>query len=531
MERGILQLLQRSREYRMGEYISVMDVALEQKKQTASINDIRDATFGFYRHQVPELFSGIDSIDSNLSLQNALLEDIHGAVRDVETAVYAVEDAVYDLRETVEYGFECVVGRIDKTNSLLSEITEILANPVRTQAEEFSRRGTESFRYGWYPESFDDFSKVTELDPVNYIAWYYRGILLIEQLNNKEEAKVSFECCARYSAPKSKFYLSSSLYQLAILSYADGELLKSINLALKSYEADKKNHQAAFLLSELYAAVGDHHHSAEYLEICEPIDIVFFFKSFTNAPLKQNGVHDRVYCECAENLIGFNQETKIQASKALKIAQQLPDEIDAQVLRLLDEIVRIVSEVVKESDYPSQRAGHDRLAIKIEEWNDLFKKSVAAFAAKHNNEKKKYETDKSNIQYRKYNVRKTPIIDIEGDRKRNRKAEFISFIFFILLIFAIPEMPIASDEDDITYIGHKLINFLFLLPVFFGCKWILNTYWSRKIKESIIYKNLRQIEEIFSTAEKDWRTISKKWRELLELKPALDNFKQRNFYH
>lgn len=369
------ELSQRNREYSRGEYFSTLDVIDQLEGQNTTLNEIRKTTVDFYRSAMPEAFAGLDRLAKESAGQTELLSEAATLLSEQSRTLGSIDDQLFYLRNSLDMGFERLCSRIDRSNEYLSKMVEILSNPVKTQASEFARRANKSLQNGWYDEALSDLNKVIELDPFNYVAWYYIGVVSIEQIGNKTTGEQAFIASQKYAKPESAFYYSSATLQLALISYSGGNAKDALAKAEVAFNADKSNMQAAFLLAELHSGFGQLEESSRYLQVCEVADIIFYLKSSENKALVKSGVHKAVYDKAAAELRKFNAETRdyigraIQPTQVLKQSFMLPPDY-----RSLESLLQFSDEVSEKKDYIACRMGHDKLISLAKNWQNEFSK-------------------------------------------------------------------------------------------------------------------------------------------------------------
>jgi len=367
------ELSQRNREYSRGQYFSTLDVIDQLEGQNTTLQEIRQTTVDFYRNAMPEAFAGLDRLAKEAAGHTDLLTEVVSLLGKNSKALNSIDDQIYLLRNSLDMGFESLISRIDRSNEFLSAMLDILSNPIAAQAGEFARRANKSLQNGWYEEALRDLNKVLNLDPLNYVAWYYCGVVNIEQLSAKTTAREAFTSSQKYAKPESGFYYSSAMFQLALIDYSEGLVAEALSKATLAFNADNRNIRAAFLLAELHAHANQLDDSLKYLSVCEKADVIYFLKSSENKVLKESGIHDKVYGAALLELCKFNKESSGRLSDACKAINTLVYEFKGVATSCdIDDIYDFSQGLIKERDYVACRVGHDKLFALIESWSTCF---------------------------------------------------------------------------------------------------------------------------------------------------------------
>ena len=351
---------QRSSEFARGEYYSTIDLLEHAERQSADIEKIREKVVDSYKHGSPELFTKLDHFSDKLTSMNMdIVNELQGCVYQLENINSALDQISY----TLGYGFESLANRLDKTNVLLGDIREILSSPVATQATEFLARAQNFFKDGFYEEAEEDLENVVTLDKANYVSWYLLGLIRSENLGNKDGALEALEKCEKYASVRNKHYFSKALLQRALIVHAiDKDLELAISLTAKSVSTDFSNKQAKFFLAELYAEQGDIEIAGKYLQLCEPIDVIFYYRSANSTSLVQSGVHAHVYNTTTKALKTFNEETMNVIESYRLSVMELDKTVggDLGLANQINDVCTMVREGSSE-DYLLQRSIHDGL--------------------------------------------------------------------------------------------------------------------------------------------------------------------------
>lgn len=244
-----METAQRQRGWDRGEYYTTLEVLDELSTANTTLADLRNATLTFYKKKEPELFEGIERLAATVDMQFSALQEVGGSLD-------SIEERLYKIRDVLDVGFDTLAASLDITNSELQKMTDILANPTKTQSLEYARRASSSLKNGWHEEALEDFVKVVELDKFNYIARYLMGVLLAEKKGDASSAFEAFASAARYAKPESKYYCSSSQYWQGIICNLQGRTDDALKFALAALETDPLNTGAVFLAAELYAKKG-----------------------------------------------------------------------------------------------------------------------------------------------------------------------------------------------------------------------------------------------------------------------------------
>ncbi len=296
---------------------------------------------------------------------------------DIKTLVNEAQNSVHELKKVnanldeiayiLGYGFESLANRIDKTNTLLTDIHKVLSKPVATKAAEFLDIASKFYADGFYEDAEENFLKVVDLDKANYVSWYMLGIIRSENLGDRDGAKndalAALEVCEKYASVRSKYYFSKALLQRALIVHAvDKDLPSATSIASEAVNADPDNTQAQFFLAELYAEQGDIARASQQLQLCEPVDTVFYMRSANSTPLLESGVHARVYDEITKSLKKFNAHTMSILENYRLSATELDKTIGegSSLVKQLDEVCFLVKGSSAE-DYLAQRLLHDML--------------------------------------------------------------------------------------------------------------------------------------------------------------------------
>ena len=367
------ELSQRNREYSRGQYFSTLDVIDQLEGQNTTLQEIRKTTVDFYRNAMPEAFAGLDRLAKETAGHTDLLSEAVSLLGKQSKTLNSIDDQIFSLRNSLDMGFERLISRIDRSNEILSAMVDILSNPVAAQAGEFARRANKSLQNGWYEEALTDLKKVLDLDPLNYVALYFFGVVNIEQLSSKAAAREAFSSSQKYAKPESEFYYSSATFQLALIDYSEGLVAEALSKATLAFNADKRNTQAAFLLAELHSHGNQLDESRKYLGVCEKADVIYFLKSSESKVLKESGVHEKVYGTALLALCEFNKATSTLLGDANKATGKLVDEFKGVVTSFgIIDIFDFSQGLIKERDYVACRVGHDKLFTMIESWTTSF---------------------------------------------------------------------------------------------------------------------------------------------------------------
>lgn len=367
------ELSQRNREYSRGEYFSTLDVIDQLEGQNTTLQEIRKTTVDFYRNAMPEAFAGLDRLAKETAGHTDLLSEAVSLLGKQSNTLNSIEDQIFSLRNSLDMGFERLISRIDRSNEFLSTMVDILSNQIATQAGEFARRANKSLQNGWYEEALKDLNRVLDLDPLNYVAWYYFGVVNIEQLSAKAAAREAFSSSQKYAKPESGFYYSSAMFQLALIDYSEGLVAEALSKATLAFKADNRNTPAAFLLAELHSHANQLDESLKYLSVCEKADVIYFFKSSESKALKKSGIHEKDYGAALLALCEFNKTSSTRLSGAFKATRRLVDEFKGVATSCdIEDIFNFSQGLVKERDYVACRIGHDKLFALIESWTNCF---------------------------------------------------------------------------------------------------------------------------------------------------------------
>ncbi|MBI2717173.1 MAG: hypothetical protein HY245_09290 [Rhizobiales bacterium] len=373
-----LESAQRRREWSRGYYYTTLNVLDELSTANASLADLRNASLTFYKGAEPALFKGIERVAASADIQVSELQQISGTMG-------SIEDRLYKIRDVLDVGFDTLAASLDITNTELERMTDLLANPTKTQSLEFARRASSSLKNGWHEEALEDFMKVVELDKFNYIARYLMGILLAEQKGDSVGAFEAFANAARYAKPDSKYYCSSSQYWQGVICNLQDRTDDALNFALLALKTDPRNIGAVFLAAELFATKGQVNDCLELVEICEEADVSYFFKCKDSIPV--NGIlgMQEFFESRSQSLLQFNRATRnIVAKTIANLLDQgfanvatffdVPEEIQQgffkssspstggvnfKILADLERIVGILDNSDKAPDYVTQRLVHD----------------------------------------------------------------------------------------------------------------------------------------------------------------------------
>lgn len=360
---------QRSLEYARGEYFSNIDLLEHAEQQSDDIKKIRETVIEFYNRESPELFDALSHFETKLDTMNS---GIQGLVNEVTNCLYELHNVNTTLEQinyTLGYGFESLAIRLDKSNALLNEIKDILSKPVATQAAEFLERAKNYLKDGFYEEAEEDFLRVVDLDKSNYISWYLIGLIRSENLGNKDGAITTLLNCEKYASVRNKHYFSKSLLQRALITHkVDKDVDLAISLVSKSLEADSNNMLSHFFLAELYAEAGDFALASQQLQLCEPIDPIFYLRSANSTSLFESGVHAQVYDSITKTLKEYNKDTlnilEAYRLSVTELEKMIGD--DSGLVKQLDDVSNLVKESSAE-DYVLQRSVHDTLKKKCKQ--------------------------------------------------------------------------------------------------------------------------------------------------------------------
>lgn len=409
-DHSFFKMAQRSREYELGEYISVIDQVELAQEHNKDVRIIRKEIVDFYRSGAPRLFEGLDNCVSELG-------EINEGVQSCVYELGNVNQSLEQIRYSIDYGFDSVVDRLDQGNRLLSDIRHILSSPVKVQANEFLVRAMEFFRDGFYEEAIADFQQVVQLDPANFIAWYMIGSISFEQFDKHEDASEAFAKCDHYASKRGPQYFSKSLLQQALIQVTEYNNSEALLLARKSYEVDSKNLQACFLTAELAAETGATDLSEEHLSICERADPIFFLRSATSKPLTESGVHEAVFSESSKRLHKFNKETLGMLRDSQSDYKDFSnfvaylDSVDryfkAKEFAITDKNLFLATpKTPVQPDYMVMRGLHDELSMRFGRMHEEFRASCSELDKKSQMSSYKLESvrkDESKERERKFN--------------------------------------------------------------------------------------------------------------------------------
>jgi hypothetical protein len=153
------ETLQRQREEGRGQYYSTLDVLDNLGSIDSSINRFRAEVMASYDRDMPQLLAALGQYVEIAGLQLDTLVEIRGDLHNIDRSINA-------LRASVEHGFEAVAYMISATNGLLQTVVDVLSNPVRTQAEEYARRGVEALSQSRCCQNQGD------SNPMRQAGWY-----------------------------------------------------------------------------------------------------------------------------------------------------------------------------------------------------------------------------------------------------------------------------------------------------------------------------------------------------------------------
>ncbi len=356
---GFLRSSQRQREWSRGEYYSIIDVLDGQNEANQTLATIRNANIDFYQKSAPQLFTNLQKISRSNESVVELLSQASNHLSGISDKLDEIEVRLVDIRDTLDYGFELVASKLDVSNSRLSKITELLANPTRVQSEEFARRAVRSLENGWYAEALEDFERVVAIDQLNFASWYYIGLIRLEQLGEFDLAYKALSKCSKYSQPANKFYFGSAHHQMGLIRFLEDKIEEAIHHASNAFLSLGGSLASAFLLAELYAAKREQKDCLKYLRLCEAADPVYYLRYEDSRILNAYGPCQEFFLQRAAELFNFNKQTfreiRALANEALRAD-------DSDIASTGKELQKAEIPLGDESglDYLAQRVVHDK---------------------------------------------------------------------------------------------------------------------------------------------------------------------------
>ena len=376
----VFESIQRSNEYASGQYYGPIDILRQSEKQTESTQSLQLSITNHYRKTSPKLFAAFDAFREDLERTANASQELVSLSKQSLGVLESIEGDLSNIHHSLEHGFELLALRLDETNSLLSEIRDILSRPVATQASEFLERGIDFLKDGFYEEAEHDLVNVVELDPANYVSWYLIAIARSEGLGNYEGAMEALDRCDRYASVRSTKHHSKSLLQRSLLLHSvEGDLRGAINAAEDAVTANDKNIQAEYLLSKLYAEAGDIDKAKEKLHRCDVWSSAFFVRASQSPILQSTNIYDTVVTEATARYEKYN----VAIAEAMTSKSDLVGDLRKSVgqdlgLEALMKEQSMLMRNYKSSDYLVSRAITIRFQSLAKELDGLSSKAESA---------------------------------------------------------------------------------------------------------------------------------------------------------
>ena len=190
-------------------------------------------------------------------LLGGLAGDMYSLLGEAERTnehLVAIEGALEQLNETIQQGFDAVVGELTQVVSMLqqnqkklTEIGYILRNPNETEALEFLRKGVSWLvtaektigpdQHKLWNHALEQFRSVVDnkIGKDMYVAWFNIGYLSWKHLGDLVEAEKAFDQAQLFSAPSRNLWHTKSLRYMAGMQDKQGDFERAwqtINRAL-----------------------------------------------------------------------------------------------------------------------------------------------------------------------------------------------------------------------------------------------------------------------------------------------------------
>ena len=135
-----------------------------------------------------------------------------------------------------------IVEQISRLGAKVEELTNLVANPQTTRADELYRRALTAFSDDWVEESAADAAAAVEADPYHWGAHYLLAEIAVREANHLA-AGASFAKAARYAAPRNPHIAAiAALASIHSFRAVPGRTVDAVHVGVRTIAAIKKAH-------------------------------------------------------------------------------------------------------------------------------------------------------------------------------------------------------------------------------------------------------------------------------------------------
>jgi hypothetical protein len=141
-----------------------------------------------------------DVVEASQQVGLTVADELRQQTRELSNAHEAMWGGVFALAEALPNLSAPIIEQLCALGIQIEKLTDLIANPEATRADELYRRSVMAFTNQWLDEAGRDALLAIEADPYHYGAYYLLGRIAVLQ-NRPIDAGQFFATSARYAAP------------------------------------------------------------------------------------------------------------------------------------------------------------------------------------------------------------------------------------------------------------------------------------------------------------------------------------------